>query len=80
MPIVSSSRNSLPDNKYLDWSKLKAFADDKINVTQKLKFMLGRVENFFEKRRKCWSPAFSPFPTMFEKLSFPEVLKVGIVW
>ena len=25
--------------------KLKAFADNKINVTQKLKFALGRVEN-----------------------------------
>ena len=25
--------NSLPKNKFLDWSKLKAFADDKINVT-----------------------------------------------
>ena len=25
--------NPLPNNKFLDWSKLKAFADDKINVT-----------------------------------------------
>ena len=30
---------------FLDKSKLKAFADDKINVTEKLKFVLGRVEN-----------------------------------
>ena len=37
--------NSLPNDKILDWSKLKAFADDKINVTVKLKFSLGRVEN-----------------------------------
>ena len=29
----------------LDLYRLKAFADDKINVTQKLKFALGRVEN-----------------------------------
>ena len=29
----------------LDWSKLKAYADDKINVTEKLKFVFGRVEN-----------------------------------
>ena len=35
---------SLPDNKFLDQSKLKAFADDKINVTEKLKFLLERVE------------------------------------
>ena len=39
---------------------MEAFADDKIIVTQKLKF--------------------SPFPQCFQKLSFPEVLKVGIVW
>ena len=30
--------NSLPNEKMLDWSKLKAFADDKINVNQKLIF------------------------------------------
>ena len=32
--------NSLSNNKSLDRSKLKGFADDKINVTQKLKFIL----------------------------------------
>ena len=29
----------------LNWSKFKAFADDKINVTEKLKLVLKRVEN-----------------------------------
>ena len=28
----------LPHDKILDWSKLKPFEDDKINVTEKLKF------------------------------------------
>ena len=28
-----SSFNSLPNDNFLDWSKLKAFADDKIDVT-----------------------------------------------
>ena len=27
--------NTLPNDKILDWSKLKAFADDKINVDEK---------------------------------------------
>ena len=40
VPLV----NTLPDNKILDWSKLKAFADDKINMSEKLKFVLERVE------------------------------------
>ena len=41
--------NSLPNEKFLDWSKLKAFADDKINMTQNLKFVFGRVENIVGK-------------------------------
>ena len=41
--------NSLPKDKILDRSKLKAFADDKINVNQKLKFDLGKVENIVGK-------------------------------
>ena len=45
--------NSLPNDKSLDWSKLKAFADDKINVTKKLKFALGLEEKNCKKRRKC---------------------------
>ena len=38
--------NSLPNVKILDWSKSKAFAYDKINVTSKLNFLLGWTENF----------------------------------
>ena len=37
--------NSLPNVNILDWFKLIAFADNKINVTEKLKFVLGRVVN-----------------------------------
>ena len=36
--------NSLPNDNILDWSKFKAFADDKIYVTDTLKFVLWRVE------------------------------------
>ena len=41
--------NSLPNNKFLDCSKLKAFADDKINMTQKLKYDLERIGNIVGK-------------------------------
>ena len=37
---------TLPNKKFLYWSKIKTFADDKMIGTQKLKFVLGRVENF----------------------------------
>ena len=43
------SLNPLPDDKILDWSKLKAFADDKINVAENLDFVLGRIENIVGK-------------------------------
>ena len=33
------------NNKIFDSSKLTALADNKINVTEKLKFLLGRIEN-----------------------------------
>ena len=41
--------NSLPNDKILDWSKFKAFADDKINVGYKLKTVYGKVENIVRK-------------------------------
>ena len=54
-------------HQFLDWSKLKELEDDKILITEKIKFLLGRVENILGKGDKCWSPAFSPFPIMFSK-------------
>ena len=36
--------NSLPSDIFLFFSKLKAFGDDKINVTEKLKFVFATVE------------------------------------
>ena len=34
-----------------------------------------RVENTSGKRRKCWSPTFSPFSTLFSKALFCRVVK-----
>ena len=36
--------NSLPRDKFLNLSNLKALGDNKINVTEKLKFVFARVE------------------------------------
>ena len=63
------------NNETLAQSKLKAFANDIINVSEKMKFVFGRVENILGKRRKCWLPAFSPFPKMFSETVFPGVVK-----
>ena len=48
---ICLSIDSLLKRKILDRSKLKAlnFADDKINVTEKLNFVLESVENIVRK-------------------------------
>ena len=73
-----STINSLPNDKMLDLSKFKAFADDKIILTQKMKFLLER-EHLVGKGENAGFP-FLLFPQCFQKLSFPELLKVWIVW
>ena len=61
---------SLPNDKILTQSKFKEAADDKIIVTQGLKFVFWNNRKHCGKRRKCWSPAFSPLPAMFSKAFF----------
>ena len=56
--------NPLPNDKILDLSKFKAFADDKIIVTQKSKFSLGGIENIVGKGENSGN---QHFPTMFSK-------------
>ena len=60
-------------------TKLKAFADDEINVTKQLKFVFEGIENSVGKGEIADYQHFLLFPQCFQKLSFPEVLKVGIV-
>ena len=45
--------NPLPDEKISDWSKLKEFADDKLNVTQKIKVVFHRIENMVGKEENA---------------------------
>ena len=39
--LVWERVNSLPNDTFLDWSKLKALADDKLNVIENWKSVLG---------------------------------------
>ena len=68
------------NSKIVDWLKLKAFADNNINVTQKLKFVLERVENNVGKGENVEYQHFLLFPHCFQKASFSRSFKVGIVW
>ena len=69
------SVNSLPIGKILDVTKLKAFADNKINGTKEKKFVLERDQNIVGKGYQH----FSPFPQCFPKPSSLGSLKVGMV-
>ena len=67
--------NYLPDDKSLDWSKLKAFADDKFKLAQMMNFVFDRVENIVGKGENAGFSALSLFPTMFSKAFFLGVVK-----
>ena len=72
--------NSLPNDNILDLSKFRAFAENKSNVTQNLKIVLGRVENIVGIGENAGYQHFLLFLQCFQKLSFSGLLKVGIVW
>ena len=74
--------NSLPNDKILDVIKLKALADDKINVAQDLVMisLFDRLENIVGKGENAGYQHFPLFPQCFQKASFLGSLKVGIVW
>ena len=68
--------NSLPNDKILDWSTLKAFGDKKwstlkafgdkkMNATEKLKFVLERVENIVGKGENAGYQHFLLFSQCF---------------
>ena len=42
---------------------------------RKKEICFGKGRKYCGKRRKCWSPPFSPFPTMFSKDFFFKVVK-----
>ena len=67
-------------NKFLDWSVFKAFADDKINVTAKLKYMFRRVENSVGNGDNTGYQHFLLSPQCFQKFSSSGFLKVWTVW
>ena len=65
--------NSLSNDKFVDCSKLKAIADDKSNVAEKLEFVLGRVESIVEKGENAGYQHFLLFPQCF------QVFSVGVM-
>ena len=53
-----------------DWSKLKEIADDKINVTGNLKFVLGKAENIVGKGENAGYQHFLFSYNVFKRFLF----------
>ena len=77
---VKNDLNSLPNIKILDVTKLKAFADNKLNVAKMTICLFDRVENIVGKGENTGYQHFLFFPQCFPKSSSVGLLKVGIVW
>ena len=71
--------NPLLNNKSLNATKLKAFADDKITVAKMRISLFHRVENTVGKGENAGYKHFLLFPQCFPKPSSLGALKVGIV-
>ena len=60
---------SLPNDTILDWSKLKAFADEKLRVAKMIISVYDRVENIVGKGENAGYQHFLLFPRCFQKAS-----------
>ena len=79
MDLTDLSFNSLPNDKILDWSKLKASVDDKIKVLKLTIFDFDGVKNM-GKGENDGQQHFLLFPQCFQKAFSFGSLKVRLVW
>ena len=71
---------SLPNDKILNWSKLKAFVGKEIKVLKMMIFVFDRVENIVGKGENAGYQHFLLFPKCFQMSFNQGSLKVPIVW
>ena len=67
--------NSLPSDKIWTLIKIESICRQPNNSDSKIKICFRKSRKHCGKRRKCWLPAFSPFPTMFSKAFFSRGVK-----
>ena len=77
--LYTCTVNPIPNDKFFDNSKLKAFADDKRKENQNEKFFLGWKKKHWGKGENAGYQYFLLFPQCFQKPSFSRSLKVGIM-
>ena len=71
--------NSLANNKYLDGSKLKPFADDKNKFYLKTEILSWKGRKHCGKEENAGYQHFLFFPHSFQKFSFSGSFNVRIV-
>ena len=54
--ILYLSFNPLPDDKILDATKVKAYADNNSDVAKIMISLFNKEKKNCGKRRKCWEP------------------------
>ena len=79
-PVLGQGFNSLPNNKIFDMTKLKAFADNKLNIAKMTVTLRKRVEINVAKEENAGYKHFLLFQQCFAKPSSLGSLKVGIAW
>ena len=72
--------NPFPQDKILDQTKLKAFADEKLYVTKMIISVSDRVENIVGKAEIACKSNFSICHNDFKSVFFPDPSKGVIVW
>ena len=57
---------------------MKAFADDKLNVPQNIKFVFHKLENIVGEGENAGNQHFFPFPTVFVATRFAIKTRIAI--
>ena len=74
-----TSFNPLPNDNFLDLTKFKALADDKLNVAKIMISFLTGLKTLWEMETMLVYQHFLLFPHRFQKTSFSGLLKVEII-
>ena len=76
--LVPTLVNPFPQNKILDQTKLRAFADDKLNVMKLILSVFDRVENIVAKGEIACTSNFSLSHNVFKRLLSQRRQKVSL--
>ena len=77
---IFSGLHPLPDDKFLDSSKVKEFAGNNLKFDKNIRKLSKWVENTVGKGEIARYEQFLLFPQCFQKACFPEASKGIIVW